>query len=255
MKTTTLTNFQSDIRLRVDIASTSDRLSDAQLTRLINKSKDNLVAVVQSHGGGEWYWADADFIEMSANVDTINIPSSLNSGGPGDFHKLLKLAWIDSYTLAGDVAVPDSTARLYPLMRESVDGFANTTESNAGAWSAGNLPKYRIYGNIIKFSIEPTAAVGLYMLYQYIPSDLSAGGDTLTHGPSWDEWIVLDVCAKLDRRDGMDATPFLAERAAVEARIKSELAERDEWGLHQVRDTDSAVLSDRAFRDWVTHNV
>ncbi len=247
MKTTTLDTLRSDVRFRVDIESTSDRLTDAQLARLINKSIDNLTAVITAQGGADWYYTVTDGIELSANDSTVSLLSDLNN--TNHFHKLIKVSWMESYT-----GTATATGRMYPMRRASVDDYNDELIEGASPWSAGNLPEYRLIGDLLKFGFTSPNAEGLAITFSYIPKDLSLGSDTVLHGAGWDEWIVLDVCAQIEQRGGRDVSAFLAQRGAAEARIVKEMQERDEWGLAQVRDSYGDDLNGRELRNWVTHN-
>lgn len=249
MKTTSLTTFRSDIRERVDIDSGDDRIGDALLDRLINKSKDALVRLVQVNGGGNWYWSEQDGVEIAADAGLINLRTGLNTSNT--FHRLHKVEWLDGYSLAGSVA--SATGRMYPMRRSTVDNYYDELVEQKRAWDAGNLPRYRIVGETLQFNYANTNAVGVILHFSSIPADLSAGGDVLVHGPGWEEWIVLDVAARLLQRDRSDPSQMQAERSVTQASIEEDCAQfRDEWGLHQVRDADDHHLGDREIRDLVT---
>lgn len=158
------------------------------------------------------YFLATTALATTANQQHVALPSN--------FSDLRQLSWMRS-----------ATDRV-PLEKASVDEM-NAASETGEAWSSA--PRYRLQAENILFFPKPSAVYNLSIYYDggiYV----TATSDSISCQPGWDEWMVLDVCARVRMMEEASATDFLSERDKVERDIVAQATARDRFRVHEVRD-------------------
>lgn len=265
----------SDLRFALDLSDAedvgNDRLSAAQASRLLNRSRDRLFAILAEEYGDDYFTfcvgvevkptvGDGQTIPLptmsSATVDWWRLPETdagegvmwtPNTGTNEDatdapaFHRLRKVQILDTYT-----AVDNTGTRLEPLFqwgdrpvdleRCGLDGLNRPAESRA--WTTTDAPRYRLLGNQTLWFNRPSPADAGFLIW-YVGNPLDISGTTHAHmGPGWAEYIVLDAAVWFAMRDRDGVSPLSVlkdERDRVEGAIRRQSGGRDEHGPAHVR--------------------
>jgi hypothetical protein len=225
-----LSAVREAVRQRYDLPdfSTSTFVTLVAVNSAINESLQALYAILLDA------WGDDYFTKLTSVSTTAN---QGYTAYPTNFLRLQGIAW------------QRGTDDYVPLERASVDDMPDMMLS-ARAWTT-TRPKYRLTLDGIRWTPAPNAVYTVWLHYVQLPAALSADGDTFDAGPSWDEWVVMDVCAKIAQREEKSIAEWLAKRSDVEARIKSQAPGRDEWQPEQVRDIAGygSRLGDQDYRN------
>lgn len=213
-KSITLATLMSDVRFEFDLASTSSRLSDAELTRLINRSLDEFFLYLLDCNCT--YQDKVGTLTTTGNVATVALPSR--------FYALKSLR----------LRVSDEA---YPQLRAASPDEIQYDPVTARSWGDGEaLPVYWISQNVLTFWPMPNAAYTLYIAYVEGFTDLS-GVATLDAQPGWDAWVVQKCLMRLHRRS-KDREAFelaAAELGRLEQQIQSALSGQDRFSPPMVR--------------------
>lgn len=225
MSTVNVNDLIDQIRTRCDIPypATTTPITLAWVERELSSSAFRLSGLLCD-------WLGEDRFTTLANLVTAigasNVPL------PDDFRSLKRVDWVRTPT------------EVIPLERATVDDW--DADPTVVSWQPGVMcgrgPIYRILANDLVFWPLPDQIYNLRVYYVSRIPDLTAGG-YFSCGDGWDEWLVLDVCAKVRVRQKQDNSDMLQAKAEVQAGIQS-CAPRDQWKTAQVRDTRGA-LSDR----------
>ena len=165
-------------------------LSDPEWTKLINASASDLYGqIVQCFGND--YFTQAPTTGFTITTDGINQYFAL----PTDIFKLLGVDL--------RVSSPNYWVTLKP--------FA-LAERN----------KFSLMNNLI-----PMAGQTLRLLYVPRMTPLVADADTMDGVNGWEEFVVIDACIKALAKEESDVSVFMARRQAMEARLQSEIENRD----------------------------
>lgn len=194
-KTVTLTNLILQVRERSDHVN-SNFVSDAELTRFINKSAEWFYDLLTDAGVD--YFTTTDTVATDGSTEAYNLPA--------DFYKLRGV----DYTLNGEATAMD---KFVFLDRNRYVDRAPVT-------------RYRIVGDQIHFKPAPSAQT-ITLWYDPVFTDLSAGGDTLDTVNGWDEFVILDSAIKVLDKEESDSTLLRAERDQHLQRIEDMKRDRD----------------------------
>jgi hypothetical protein len=205
-KSISLTQLMADVRFDFDLASTSSRLSDADLTRLINRSLDELFLYLVDCNCT--YRDKVGTLTTTGGVSTVNLPTA--------FYSLKSLR----------LRVSDDA---YPQLRAATPDEIQYDPATARAWGDGEaLPIYWLAQNQLHFWPTPNAAYTLYIAYVEGFTDL-VGGASLDAQPGWDAWVVQKCLMRLHRRQ-KDREAFdlaATELMRIEGQMQSALTAQD----------------------------
>lgn len=198
--TVSLSTLRSKVRQRLELED-SGYLQNGELTTYINASIATLYnAVVAAYGG--------DYFAKSQSISTV--------------------AGTEQYAVAADfmalIGVKlNYSGSQYPLRQATFDelGQASTV------WTDISAPKYRLRGAYIVFTPIPNSVQSITVWYVPTPSVLSADGDTFDFVAGWDEFVVADVCAKVQVKQDSDPAAFLQSKAEYLAFIFANAPKRD----------------------------
>lgn len=210
----TLLELRNRIRQRTDNEhSGSEFVTDAELTQLINKSRNELFGIL----------VQAGLHSTPESETTITQDGSAAYALPDDMFAI-QAVFHDYGTGA-----PRRLSRHDHRVRASTQSYAHSTT-------------YRVKGYRTDAQIEfnPRADNGDYIVvYVAAPTDLSADGDTVDGILGWEEYIVLDVSVDVMMKEGVPGEMIdrmLAMKNEMAARIKREANMRDLSENHTVAD-------------------
>lgn len=220
--TVPLSDIKTQVLYRCNIEN-SNFIADEEFLFMINSSAAELYEeLVAKH---EDYSATEAFFNLDAGVSRYALPS--------DFYKILAL----------DVSTSDGYASLERWVWNERDRYERAVSTS---YPYGL--RYKITGQ--NLDIKPAASAGAnsYRLI-YVPSYANATAltDNLdTAGnitqQNWHEYVVVDVCIKVQAKQETDASVFMAQKAQLLARIQKHAAQRDEG-----KPTYMAASDDDAF--------
>lgn len=212
MSSVTLATLKERVLDRADLTG-SDFIDTTQLVNYINDAISELwdLLVVSYQ----------DYFLSSATLAVVPGQQSyalatVFSGG--DFYKLVKVyAAVNS--------------KKYPIPTFSLDDYQ--TDSTPSL-SPG---RYRLLGNNIVFSPEPTTSSSVELWYIPNPTVLASDSDslTLTIPVGWMEYVVVSAAIRCLLKEESDATDLIRERDRIKMHIM-EAAERDNGEPRRVRD-------------------
>jgi hypothetical protein len=197
---TTRLEIRNQIRTRGEFRSAY--ISDAELNSYINTSLQNFYDLVIT--ADPTYYLDY----ASLVISTYDTSYAL----PGDFYKMVGVSVLDPVDGYSVLQKFEWKERYDP---EYLDGYADF--------------RYHIRGNQIYLQPSPPPEyAGATVSLEYIPAcpSLTADGDSIDSINGWEEWIILDVLVACAAKEETDATLWTAQKAAIEARIKT-LGARD----------------------------
>lgn len=195
--------------------STTTFVTTSEILDLVKQSAQLLSGIIDEAWGEHYF---------TTTIDLVMIAGTASYDLPENFAHLIRLAWIKN----------SSEPALF-LEQASVDDW----EPNPVGWSGGTIPKYRVMGPNITFYPTPQEAHTLRMYYS-TGIFVTAPASTIDAQVGWDEWLVQDVCAKIQTKLEMDPSVFMAERARIEAMIVKQCSKRDRSRPVQIRDLRGA---------------
>jgi len=143
----------------------------------------------------------------------------------------------DSYTLAADhyrlvgVDVYDGAA-WHLMKRFNLHERNQLQDSEASDVNTS----YRVVGGALKLRPTPTWSGTVRVWYIPAPPQLSLDTDTWDGISGWEQYVVIDCCLKLGRKQKEDVTELVAEKTALAGRIRGLSADMDDNEPDRVRD-------------------
>jgi len=202
---------------RADMVGSSF-VSDDQWKKYINKSKDVLYDHLIGAYGEDYYTTSYD-ITLVAGTDSYDLPS--------DFYKVCS------------VEINIGNNEYLPLKRFSLRnrgrGFYNRYY---------NVYKYRIIGDKIYFTPNPSTGTTVKLWYVPLATNLVETTDTLKGFNGWEEFIILDAAIKAMRKEESDTSDLERDRAIFEMKLDKKKRNRDAANPMRVKDTSSRYYYD-----------
>jgi hypothetical protein len=224
-RTRTLLQLRTEVRDRGDLSS--DRHTDAQVTRYINQSIAELYDIILEVTDD--YWLESDDVTVSSGTATYAL-----SGLTYDF-----------YLLKGIDVQDGSTWR--PLRRFNFSERNQNQTGSAEKWST----RYRIMGSNIRLRPTPQWSGTIRVWYIPVPTELSADGDTFDGVSGWEEYVIVDSIIKARVRDEEDVSDQMLQKSYLVERIrKAAAAGRDSSEPNRVRD----VAAERTGHNWPSYH-
>lgn len=214
----TLATVRTLVRQRTDTVNTTF-VTDAELNSWINDSASELWDLLTQAYGEDYYTVPTD-ITTTPNQEWVTIPTGV-----------YQVRGVYSYVVQGSDRVR------VELDRASLKDMLSDLRSPG--WSSGVgycNATYRIVGDRLYFSPLPTSAQTLELWY--IPTFPLLTNDAATFDAynGWHEYVVLDVCAKVAKKDDADVSVFLAQKEALKERINRMKHDRDAAQANYVQD-------------------
>jgi hypothetical protein len=206
------------IRDRLDLAN-SDYLADGELGTACEEAYFDLWDFLIDRLGDEGPWDRQNLVTVP-NQDFVDMPVAssvyrllrLEFPSPGSNHyqpvRALNLASDDVSTQS----VSFQSASSFRYFARRAPRAALTARQVAGGFAA-----WRFY-----FSPIPSAAYTLRVYYVPPPPIAfnSGTGDYTSFPDDFPEYVVADVCAKMQDKQEGDSAPFVAERERIKSRIE-----------------------------------
>lgn len=202
--TRTLAELRTEARQRADMEQDDDFVTDTELTRMVNQSIRELYDLLLEALGQEFFYTTGT-ISVVAGTTAYNLPTT--------FYQLLG---VDVSLGAGD----------YMALRPF--SFHERNEEMSGfGWGYPVAARYRIMGTQIHFRPTPTQAETVLVHYIPYPTSLSGDSDTFDGINGWEEYVIVDVAAKMIEKEEGDAAPLYKRKQELMARIQGQAAKRD----------------------------
>jgi hypothetical protein len=194
--------------------SASTNPTAGHVTSFIAESLQQMYGMLMECYGDD-YFGQSYTLTTTASVGTSSLPQ--------DFHKLISMSW----RRESGIAIP---------IRMATADEAHKSTLAAVPWSSA-APKYRLTSSAVQWCPVPSEAYVVDLWYVAIPSDLALGGDVVSVGPGWVQWVVHDVCVKIATRlrDGETRAFFAQLRDDAEKRLREQAPARSESEAHGVR--------------------
>lgn len=215
-RTRTLSELRGDVEDAADLPASGSNtfVTTSMLNRWINQSVRRYMALlVRAYG--------QDFFRTTSSISIVSGTTEYDL--PSDFYQLL-------YVRA------EISGNRMALVRSSIDSI--DIEDHASGWDVTRLPRYRLLGNKIVFTLEPTGAHTVDLAYVgnkvafnsggTAQADLSADTDYVEGWNGWEDWIVYDAGIKARVREETDFSSLKMLRDELERDIISDAAMRDQ---------------------------
>lgn len=205
----TLADLKTRSREAADMVG-STFIEDAELTRYINASAQELYDLLVAAYGQEYY-LDEFNIPIVSGTDTYALPT--------DFYQLLGVDLL--LDANGNEAVT-----LKPYMLSERNKYNNSYVS-AYASDSTVRAKYRLQNGNIKLIPEPSGGYSLNIIYIPAMTLMVSDVDTLDGVNGWEEYIVLDTAIKMGRKEETDVSVLTFQKNELLKRIESLAGKRD----------------------------
>lgn len=214
MASVTLTEFIERCRERADMEN-SRFISDAELTRYINASIQELYDLLIATRGENYYITSSTFT-TSGSTDTYALPAGM-----------LKLMGVDLIRSSTE-AYTLRSFRWQERNRNREPYYFNDTT---------NL-RYQIRGNNLVFSPVPQNNQQIKLWYIPAATLLSSGSDSFDGINGWEEYVVIDCAIKMKSKEESPVDELLLAKQDMKARILQASAGRDSTEPARVVDTE-----------------
>ena len=221
---TSLAKIQDAVQGRsgLPVLSATTNPSLSRVQNMIEDSGRSLMAIVGPLYG-EDYLTKVTTVSVSAG-GTIAMLSALSAP-----MKILRMSWVKSAT----EEIPIQAAQIQDRQTPS-----NLSSTN---WNDGT-PTYGLLADTIEFYPPPPTTVSIKVYYvsgTFVVA--SAPTQSANVGPGWEEWVTLDVLAKLRGNEKQEADELLLLQDRARQLIEQSAPKRDAWRVNKVRDTRGAL--------------
>jgi len=219
-RTVTVSDIETEARNRSDMVSSTFVTSAVAIT-MIDASYTELYDLLIDN---DLYFFSEDSFSTVADQADYTLPS--------DYYKTLGVDLVRG----GDQSI---TLERFEWMERN--RYDNAIKNGVGVLADAYM-RYLPIGGVLRF--KPTPQAGQTILHTYIPSPakLTAGGDVIDGVSGWEEYLVVDVAAKMLEKEESDTTPFMIRKEALRSRIEKISSERD-FGK-------SVTISDQRRQNW-----
>ena len=227
----TRVQFRALIRQRLGWPAADTFVDDSQLNNHINDALAELYSLLATvYRPGQW-GVTQQGMTVSAGTYIGNLDAF------GDFGRLLK------------VSLPYANQYI-PL--QPGDRTVDILNLNPTAWTPYNVKYYLSLAdpiNEIHFSRPAATDTSVVVYYLRAAPTLAADGSTSWLG--WDEYVVLDVMIKCRKAEEADASDLIADKSALQQRIRMQAEPLDMGRAATVQDARALESSYRdGEREW-----
>lgn len=207
----TLTSLRDDVRARGDFVGDGN-ISDADLLLWINQGIAEYRDICIT--ADPWFFHTSSSVSATAGTSAYALPATF------------------VYALGVDVLI---NGRTFPIERmQPQERIGPNSPSFIGFYGVP-FTRYDVRGSNLVF--DPDPGTNTYTLhFSPTQTDLAAPADTFDGITGWEDYVVtFAVIRALDRQE-QDSTPFRADLARLEARIKKMVGLRDASSAPRVAD-------------------
>lgn len=226
----------SRVRLRANLessqASVDQFVTDAELQGMVNDSSRSLYDLMIQAGGGGLPKKEAT-LTMVVGQSEYDMPA--------DMYRLVgvrtrasQAPWVVELEAFQDRELPG-------LLTMANSGFTFPENTRYQMKSSNN--SVAPYVNTIELQPPPRQVFNVVLRYIPLPIYTDPGGSDyyIECGDFWDEWIVWDCVVKVYSKMDQDPSQPMAQRAQVEARVRSACVERDSATVDRVVDMQGSL--------------
>lgn len=204
----TLAELITDIRNRADMEN-SEFVSDAELTRLINKSIAELHDLLIQAYEGDYYVEEVEFT-TSGQAESYPISTVVPAG---NFYKLRGL-----------------DAKLNGTDWRTIRPF-NFNERNKNKYGGDFLGitnvRYRLLGSNIRFTPIPDDNMDMKLWYIPTAQVLVNNTDSYDDFNGYSEYVIVDVAIKILNKEESDVSVLMSEKKDLKRRLEEAANNRD----------------------------
>lgn len=215
MASVTLTQFIERCRERADMEN-SRFISDAELTRYINASIQELYDLLIATRGENYYISSSTFT-TSSGTDSYALPTGM-----------LKLMGVDLIRSATEAYTLRSFKWQERNRNRTPYQFNDTT----------NL-RYQIRGSNLVFSPSPQANHSIKLWFIPTATELVNPSDAFDGINGWEEYVVIDCAIKMKSKEESPVDELLLAKQEMKNRILQASAGRDSTEPPRVVDTET----------------
>lgn len=212
---TTLGNLRLEAQQRIN-KENSQFYSTQEWNSMLSQSYKELYDILIQKFGDDYFLANPYTYTTSGTIDSTTMQSTYPL--PMDFYKLMRVE------VALNPADPNSwvTLRQFDAIQANLWNYPNVYTF----YGITNL-RYRLWGDNLVVVPIPSAGQTLRILYSPRPNQLINDTDLINGVSGWEEYIVVDACAKALIKEESDATPFAIQKQALLKRIEEAAENRN----------------------------
>jgi hypothetical protein len=211
---TTLAELREKARNRADMKN-SKFVSDLELNDYINSSIAELHDILVEAYNSDYFVESTTF---------FLVPGQASYDLPDDF-----------YVLKGvDVRINNQEfLSLRPFNFNERNRF-----NELGVWDLAGITnvRYRLVGDKLRFMPTPSNAAEARLWYVPIAAKLVNDSDTFNALNGYDEYVIVDAAIKMMQKEESDVTVLLAQKQALEKRIRERANIRDSGSTPSISD-------------------
>ena len=210
----TLAEIRLQTRQRADMEN-SNFVQDSELNNFINNSIAELYDIIVEAYASEYYVVSTESPVLQ-NEDEINLPD-------------------DFYVMKGvDIKIDNQDfISLRPFNFNERNRY-----SELGVWDLAGITnvRYRILGNKLRFTPRPDRNATVRLWYVPLPTTLVNDTDTFDDINSFAEYVIVDAAIKMMQKEESDVSVLLAQKVALEKRIRDRAKVRDASSPQSISD-------------------
>lgn len=219
--TVTLLQMRTQARQRADLEN-SQYVTDSELTGYINNSVAELYDLLIGSYDADYFIESIEFNSVVGQSD-YPLPNGTLYSAAKPFYKLK------------GVDAKINTSNFFSLRPFN---FNERNRNEDFAWSTlnGPLVRYRLVGDVLKFSPIPDGIKPIRVWYIPLAPVLSADGDTLQDLNAYHEYVVVDAAIKCRIKEELEVQTLEAIKAGLKQRIEQMAQNRDAGNPESVSD-------------------
>jgi hypothetical protein len=213
------------VRQKANVENVTQFVTEAELTDMTNQSLAEWYDMIRLTTFGGQYYRSTYAITTVGTQGTYALPT--------DFLNLLS---VDCFLTPG-ASTTSMVRSARPYQEEQRNMFRYWP---VGGWLVSNPIFYQLQGPNISFIPTPQSAFQVNLNYTPTAPVLVSATDSFDSINGLDEWIVIDVAIKVLQKGNKSEriaqlSPYLMRQ---EARIKSTVGQRDQYGTETVHDVE-----------------
>lgn len=215
----TLAEIRLQARDRADMRN-SNFVQDSEANNYINNSIAELYDILCEAYGSDYYVTSTEF-QTVAGTPAYPLPT-------------------DFYEVAGVDIKLDASSNFITVKRFNFN--ERNRYSDLTVWDLAGLTniRYRVVGNEIRFNPTPSTASTIKLWYVPTATKLINDSDALDDLNAYSEYVIVDVAIKMMQKEESDVRVLLAQKQALEKRIRDKSQNRDS----NIADTISDVTAE-----------